>query len=154
MKYLLLFILILPLGCGTETGNPLVEGELSNDSPGTTTTVQRVVQQVCRKLSECYGNDFDQTNCMDNLSRVDNFDVALGLNEADYTSADDIHYAEIDGYITADYIRSAQCILDISFLECTDTEVMDAYDPLDPNNYDNTYKAVPIKANSCQDVYN
>jgi hypothetical protein len=149
IKILNLLILCICIGCGTETGNPLLDPDhLNSDQP-----VVGLLETMCLKLSKCHaGLTFNI--CESNVLLQDNIDTAIGLGDGIYTSYQAIIDAESNGEISENRLPTVQCYLDITNMKCNDSEVTNAYDIANPTDFTSVYKLLITGAGSCQDMFN
>lgn len=151
-KYFL--ILLLLCGCGTETGNPINSGEFSSGTNEDTVYFSNTLAEtICNKLIACFSDITDLTSCKEEIENETGFDSALSLGSS-YSSLELILEAEKTSKIALNSTESAQCKTDIENLNCSDSEVINAYDSSSPSDYSQVANIIPVNAGSCQDAFN
>lgn len=146
----LLLLLLLLVGCGTETGNPITPSSPASGEDGTTTSTEGILEKVCEKIESCYS--VKESTCKTNTLEEDGFDDAFDI--ADYDDLQAIVDAETAGDLSVTSTSAVtQCKTDIENLSCSDSEVVNAYSTSSPNDYSNMADIIPTNAGSCQDIF-
>lgn len=153
----LISVLLLIISCGTETGNPFLDGEPSggNDSQnGLITLSEQVLNSSCEKLVNCYSSVLTKENCLTGLKLQVNFDTEFGLTDGVFSDFQAIIEAEAEEVLVASGPKVNQCRQDIENLLCSDNEVTSAFDTNFPSIFSSSYNLIPTGAGSCNDIFN
>ncbi len=157
-RYLWPLIFIILISCGTETGNPFTTSSgNSGEAPvsdGTTTMIYQVVVSSCKKIAQCYSSNLSESTCISKVLSDGKFDTELGLSDGIYNTTQEMINAETANSITPNQSESDQCKADISALNCSDSEVVNAYDISSPNDFGSLFEIIPTGAGSCNDIFN
>ena len=150
MKLLLLALVLIFTSCGTETGNPATESDLSSGD-NESSYAESLSSKICSKLVACFSEITSTSDCMTEINDENGFDTALG--NSDYNTLSEFISAESNGSIVKNQTEATQCLSDIENLACSDTEVTSAFSSSSPNDYSNIANIVSIGSGSCQDFY-
>ena len=114
------------------------------------TETYQVVQTSCKKLMDCDGSVVLK-ECIEQSYPIKTFAAPLGLPPA-YNNAElaEIITDEVNEVIVPDGDNANDCRADIGVLQCTDQEVIDAYDTGLANPYENLSGMLPA---SCLGVF-
>ncbi len=150
MKYILVILIFATFGCkrdGTETGNPL---ENNSDPQVLATETYKIVKASCEKVTSC--NSLDEVeDCLQQQTSNSNFGAKLGLPVQNQTLQFwEIVNAELYQEIVPNLTNATLCINDISQLSCADSTVVQAYDPMLTEPYQELAGLLPL---SCQSAF-
>ncbi|MEM7646711.1 MAG: hypothetical protein AAF203_07375 [Pseudomonadota bacterium] len=140
MRLLLCLLLTACLNDGTDTGNPgLIEGDPMDGV--TSSFLTQFADSICMRLGECEGGPL--SGCRSDLFDQDNIDTEIGVGDLDYPTLGDINTAQVMGDLTGNTDDLITCIQDIEALSCSDSDVMNAYDPMASNPYVGVATIIP-----------
>lgn len=159
MKFLPLLILILfmAVGCGTDTGNPFSEGEPSygdivapgDPFPGEEPFTYSLLKASCRKISRC-NTDLSYNQCIGYFYELTNVDTEIGLTVGQYTNLQAVYNAENSNELSLNVSATETCIEDFEALDCDDTQIINSYQPSETNPLVRLNEAL---SNSCTGVF-
>lgn len=113
--------------------------------------IYKIVKMACQKIVSC-NEPSDFKNCMINQVEKTTFGSKLGLSlEEQKNSLRELIESESEGQIVPDVSSAIRCINSIYQLDCSDTSVIQAYDPLLEEPYQSLAEILPA---DCQSVFN
>lgn len=150
-----------PSGKGTEIGNPWSVPNSGTPASGSTTVplaVQstEVLDGACVTLVRC-NPSLTLSNCETGLLGAPNVVLALGLPAGSYSSLSAAQTAEAQGTVTVNSSALSNCLMDLSALSCSSSNVMNAYISTAPDltsAFVNGAEIFPNKPGSCSNLYN
>ena len=125
---------------GTVTGNPLTPTNASSE----------ILFAICSVLDRCQAQVPFNT-CMTGVAATDGIGVTLGLPAGAYDPYSSIETAEANGKLAANLTNTNTCIDTINNLSCTNPNVLNAYNPANPNPFAGVPGMVPTQ--SCGQVF-
>ncbi len=151
MKFILILFFILALvSCkreGTETGNPEYSPVVGTEDSAT----YKIAKMACAKVTSCQALD-ELDVCMAGQIFSTTYGEPLGLAvEIQSLPLWQIMQSELNLQITPDTSNSILCLNQIDDLNCSESSVMQAYDPLLEEPYQNVSGVLPPV---CQSVFN
>lgn len=151
MKLILsLFFVLALVACkreGTETGNP----EHMPVSGAENTATYRIAKMACAKVTTCQALD-ELEVCMAGQIFSTSYGEPLGLTvENQSLPLWQIMQSELELQITPDASSAILCLNQIDDLDCSENSVVQAYDPLLEEPYQNVSGVLPP---ACQSVFN
>lgn len=169
---LLILFLAIPFltACGeggTDTGNPTTSsegdtgdtgdsGSNGGDNPvsadATPTGAVQISVALCSVLTPCY-TSLSETNCEAGVLAATNLVDEFGLSTADYADLQAVSSAEAASTIAPNSTLLTTCLDNIDALTCTNAGVLTAYNPSNPNNFENVEDMIPAGTDSCGGVY-
>lgn len=151
--FTLLLCLSSLMGCGifngTNTGNPLAQGALPDtDSPLLYTN--KLNGHICLTIKYCESSVNIQ-NCMS--SNDTNLHIPVELNiDSNYPTLDLLRKAESLKKILVNENSAASCFSSIQQISCSSTEMQNAYNSSDPNNFENTFQLLRVNS-ECGNIF-
>jgi hypothetical protein len=136
MKQLLIFILLLAVsGCGTDTGNPGINGEsLPTQDPALETApdgARSVAAQICTTLAAC-NTGLDTMSCSSSVLSVSGLPSYLGYSN--YNTLNDVA-SDAGKSVNNTYLQS--CLTELNAVNCGSSRVSNSFSPATPTNFSN-----------------
>ena len=149
LKILILFYVILLSGClkGTGSGNPLVGTPIDNDGSIRTVYGTQLRNNICLLILSC-STGLDINDCKTSIGELTTYAPKLGLTDA--LTFEEIIDEEYSENITANSDASELCDQGVSAFDCSDPEVINAYDNALANPYTNSDQ---LLIPACEDVF-
>lgn len=147
-KFILIFFIFTTVGCkrdGTDTGNPIWSSPVV-----AATDTYNMVRAACVLVTSCNTLNEVEACLTQQMTSVD-YGVKFGLPVPNQTwTLQQIISAEVLGDIVPNNAHVLICVNDISQLNCADGNVVQAYDPLLSEPYQNLSGLLPA---SCQSAF-
>ena len=156
--FLLILMLFLAGGCGTDTGNPFSESEPSygdivapgDPFPGEEPFTYSLLKASCRKISRCNSEELSYNQCLGYFYELTTVDTEIGLTVGQYTNLQAVLNAENSNELTLNVSATETCVEEFEALDCDDTEIINSYQPSETNPLIRLNEAL---SNSCTGVF-
>ena len=120
-------------------------------NPMTTRAAKTLLEKVCVTLSKCHPQ-LSEGNCEVGVAQESGFDYQLGLPKGAYNLFSEIIQAEAANSLFANSSAEAACGSAIESLECTNSAVQQAYDPV-TKSFAGVKLMIPTSPGSCPMVF-
>jgi hypothetical protein len=118
-----------------------------------TSTSKTILNEICQVITRCH-SQVSLIQCENGVLGTGGIDYQLGLQANSVATYSDIVQAESQGSLQGNPTATKSCLSDINTLNCGDSRVQGAFDPMLSNPFSRVSSMMPTAPGSCPAVFN